>query len=124
MDQNFAASHGKLMPFATRASRQIRTLETETGSLIAGAKIASSQIAGVQIDCGPFLRQEGRNPLSIKEARGKSEVTMRVRAEFGIPKSTLSHVRDPRNFRQAMVRPKPDITLWVSWLVHRIRQPG
>jgi hypothetical protein len=64
----------------------------------------------VQVDMGPFLRQEGRYP-----PRDASSRTMR-------PGRT-----EATQFRRVQPRPPVEMftpALWVSWLMRRILQPG
>jgi hypothetical protein len=80
------------------------------GKLVAAGEPDSQRPRPALVDMGPFLRQEGRYPPGNPVKYDSRKLLPRARAS-----------------RSAQGRPiademAPGITLWVSWLVQRIRQ--
>jgi hypothetical protein len=73
----------------------------------------------VQIDVGPFLRQEGRHPSWRPPSQFmREEVIRRLRQDLGMPPEPFQN-----GIRQKERRSRP-MTAWMAELVQRIRQPG
>ncbi len=83
------------------------------------------------IDLGPFLRQEGRRPprnnsFEQGHLRSQSQGTSRpFGARPGFPMAGMTRLQSgmARHVRSGHLRGMPEITLWVSWLLQRIRRP-
>jgi hypothetical protein len=91
----------------------------ETGRASDGAPGSAAPV----IDIGPFLRQEGRQPVWKAQSHSlREEVIRRLRVELNVPTEQAGRVLGqmrPAGFRQA-----PGLTLWMAGLMQRFRQVG
>ena len=81
------------------------------------------------IDFGPFLRQEGRHPArngSFEQSHLRSQ-SQRISRPFGArqgsPMAGMTRLQSGIACQSGHLRGMPEITLWVSWLLQRIRRP-
>ena len=78
------------------------------------------------IDFGPFVRQEGRHPVSSHSQALREEAMRRIRMELGLPAEQTRPTERVGEHEGLTVRlrvgeGKP---LWMSWLVNKLRNVG
>ncbi len=85
--------------------------------------LSDTEIArpSLKMDMGPYLRQEGRQSPRGSAGPDPQQAELRFRSKLGLSPA-VARFRSSRYALQGR-QPPAGITLWVSWLIQRVRRP-
>ena len=106
------------MVFTVEKARVFQSASMQQGSVEASAAPEKS-VRTRNIDLGPFVRQEGRYPVSHHTHSLRQESIRRIRMELGLPAEQTPP--DEQGGMMLRLRAEEDRPQWMSWLVRKFR---